>query len=110
MTPIEPPKILSQREAAQFMGISPAKLRQLERNGLAKLPGVEGYTAQQLQAYVQFLTDEQAKGWTVPSREEGEREDHLRLLTPEPGRRRRRSRKEDRGSENHPLERRIDAA
>ena len=101
---------LSADEAAKYLGIGTAKLRSLEAYGLVKLPVIGRYSIEQLEAYVHFLTNEQAKGWTVPSREEGEREDHLRLLSPEPGRRRRRSRKEDSGSQDHPLERRIDAA
>jgi len=101
---------LSADEAARYLGIGTAKLRSLEAYGLVKLPGLNRYSLTQLEAYVQFLTNEQAKGWTLPVSQESERETDLRVFPTEPSRRKRRTRAKDSGDGTHPLERRIDAA
>lgn len=104
------PITLSADEAAKYLGIGTAKLRSLEAYGLVKLPVIGRYSIEQLEAYVHFLTNEQAKGWTLPSRQESERETDLRVFPSEPSRRKRRTRAKDSGDGTHPLERRIDAA
>ena len=109
MTPIEP-VTLSADEAAKYLGIGTAKLKSLESYGLVKLPGINRYSLTQLEAYVQFLTNEQKKGWTLPISQTGEREADLRVFQSEPSGRKKRTRKKDSGDGTHPLERRIDAA
>ena len=109
MTPIEP-MTLSADEAAKYLGIGTAKLKTLELHGLAKLPGLNRYSLTQLQSYVQFLTNEQAKGWTLPVSKTGERENDIRVFQSEPSRSKRRTGAKDSSNGVHPLERRIDAA
>lgn len=96
---------LTQKEASKYLGIGVDRLIALRSFGLAPLPGVDKYEKSQLDQFVQFLINEQAKGWTLPSDEAGERESGLRILSDKPRRGPRRSKPKGVGDTVHPLDR-----